>query len=199
MPIPEITLSPAAPLPNEVFSLNGAAVFLGTGRSNVAKIKGAGYLADLTFESLKLLRLADFVSAGGQLPLIQTAPAEEAHEPLGWRTWYGDAPHLSDQEWLDAQRGDWTGASAPRIVQAGYLGVGLGGLITGVAKVIRAVDSGDGRKARFELQLLGRLTSDVRTGAMTFPEGASVEDRNFAKALVGKRYEPKAGGSVMWL
>jgi len=46
---------------------------------------------------------------------------------------------------------------------------------------------------------LGRLTGDLRSFQKSFPEGSSDEEQLFAHSLVGKRYEPRAGGSVMWL
>lgn len=199
MPVPQITLTPAEPLADEVLTPNAAAAFLGTTRANVAKLLAAGYLQDLSMSSLKPVRLADFVSAGKTLPLVQTAPAEVAVETPDWRKWWGDAPTLSDEDWLDAQCGDWTGAGAGRVVNTGYLLVGLGGIITGVTKVITAVPSGDPRKARFKLKLLVRLTGDLRSAATSCPDEASAEDRMFARSLVGRRYEPRAGGSVMWL
>jgi hypothetical protein len=199
MPIPEITLTPAAPILDEVLTPNAAAAYLNTNRRNIAKLLAAGYLEDLALSSLNPIRIADFVSADKQLPLIQTAPAEVAVENPDWRKWWGDAPTLSDEDWLDAQRGDWTGAGPERIEKVGYLLVGLGGVITGVTKVIRAVPSGDPRKARFELELLGRLTGDLRSFQKSFPESSSDEEQLFAHSLVGKRYEPRAGGSVMWL
>ncbi|WP_422759042.1 hypothetical protein [Paenarthrobacter sp. C1] len=197
MTVPVITLTPADPILDEVLTPNAAAAYLQTTRPNIAKLLASGYLADLSMSSLAPLRTADFVSAGGKLPLIQTAPAEESTD--GWRKWWGDAPALSDEDWLNAQRGDWTGAGADRIEKAGYLLVGLGGVITGVTKVIRAVPSGSPRKARFELELLGRLAGELKSFGRTFPETLSAEDASFASRLVGKRYEPRAGGSVMWL
>lgn len=197
MTVPVITLTPADPILDEVLTPNAAAAYLQTTRPNIAKLLTSGYLADLSMSSLAPLRTADFVSAGGKLPLIQTAPAEESTD--GWRKWWGDAPTLSDEDWLNAQRGDWTGAGADRIEKAGYLLVGLGGVITGVTKVIRAVPSGSPRKARFELELLGRLAGELKSFERTFPESLSAEDASFASRLVGKRYEPRAGGSVMWL
>jgi hypothetical protein len=197
MTLPEITITPAEPILDEVLTLNAAAAYLGTARRNIAKLLESGYLADLSMSSLAPIRKADFVAAGGALPLIQTAPAEESTD--SWRKRWGDAPSLSDEDWLNAQRGDWTGAGADRIVKAGYLLVGLGGIVTGVTKVIRAVPSADTRKARFELELLGRLTGELKTFEKTFPETSTEEDQLFAFNLVGKRYEPRAGGSVMWL
>ncbi|GAA4034033.1 hypothetical protein GCM10023063_17450 [Arthrobacter methylotrophus] len=197
MTLPELTIIPAEPILDEVLTPNAAAAYLNTTRPNIAKLLASGYLRHLSMSSLTPLRKADFVTAGGSLPLIQTAPAEESTD--GWRKWWGDAPHLSDADWLNAQRGDWTGAGAERIVKAGYLLVGLGGLITGVTKVIKAVPSGDPRKARFELQLLGRLTGELKSGDRFFNTEASDEDLALARSIVGKRYEPRAGGSVMWL
>lgn len=197
MTVPVITLTPADPILDEVLTPNAAAAYLQTTRPNIAKLLTSGYLADLSMSSLAPLRTADFISAGGKLPLIQTAPAEESTD--GWRKWWGDAPTLSDEDWLNAQRGDWTGAGADRIEKAGYLLVGLGGVITGVTKVIRAVPSGSPRKARFELDLLGRLAGELKSFERTFPESLSAEDASFASRLVGNRYEPRAGGSVMWL
>lgn len=197
MALPEITTTPAEPILDEVLTPNAAAAYLNTARRNIAKLLESGYLADLSLSSLAPIRTADFVTAGGQLPLIQTAPAEESTD--GWRKWWGDAPTLSDEDWLNAQRGDWTGAGADRIVKAGYLLVGLGGVITGVTKVIKAVPSSDPRKARFELELLGRLTGELKFFEKTFPETSTEEEQLFAFSLVGKRYEPRAGGSVMWL
>jgi hypothetical protein len=197
MTLPEITLTPAAPVLDEVLTPNGAAAYLQTARRNIAKLLDAGYLKDLSLSSLDPIRKADFVSAGGQLPLIQTAPAEESTDD--WRRWWGDAPALSDTDWLNAQRGDWTGAGPERIEKVGYLLVGLGGVITGVTKVLKAVPSGEPRKARFELELLGRLTGELKSFEKTFPETSTEEEQLFAFSLVGKRYEPRAGGSVMWL
>jgi hypothetical protein len=197
MTLPEITVTPADPILDEVLTPNGAAAYLQTARRNIAKLLGAGYLQDLSMSSLDPVRKADFVAAGGQLPLIQTAPAEESTD--GWRKWWGDAPTLSDEDWLNAQRGDWTGAGADRIEKVGYLLVGLGGVITGVTKVIKAVPSGDPRKARFELELLGRLTGEFKSFQKTFPETSTEEEQLFAFNLVGKRYETRQGGSVMWL
>lgn len=197
MTLPEITITPADPILDEVLTPNAAAAYLQTTRPNITKLLASSYLGDLSISSLDPIRKADFVAAGGQLPLIQTAPAEESTD--GWRKWWGDAPSLSDEDWLNAQCGDWTGAGADRIVKAGYLLVGLGGIITGVTKVIRAVPSADTRKARFELELLGRLTGELKTFEKTFPETSTEEEQLFAFSLVGKRYEPRAGGSVMWL
>jgi hypothetical protein len=197
MTLPEITLIPADPILDEVLTPNAAAAYLQTARRNIAKLLDSGYLADLSMSSLEPVRKADFVTAGGQLPLIQTAPAEESTD--GWRKWWGDGSALSDEDWLNAQCGDWTGAGADRIVKAGYLLVGLGGVITGVTKVIRAVPSADTRKARFELELLGRLAGELKSYEKTFPETSTEEEQLFAFNLVGKRYEPRAGGSVMWL
>lgn len=197
MTLPEIILTPAAPTLDEALTSNAAAVYLGTTRRNITKLLDAGYLKDLALSSLDPIRRADFVSAGNHLPLIQTAPAEESDD--GWRKWWGDAPALSDEDWLDAQRGDWNGAGPERIEKVGYLLVGLGGVITGVTKVIRAVPSGHPRRARFELELLGRLTGELRSYEKTFPEAPTDEEQLFAHSLVGKRYEPRAGGSVMWL
>lgn len=199
MTAPAITTTPAAPVIEEELTVNAAAALLGTQRRNIDKLRSSGYLADLTPSSLNAIRTADFVSAGKQLPLIQTAPAEAADEATEWRNWYGDAPTLSNEDWLNAQSGDWTGAGAERIEKAQYLAVGLGGIITGATRVLKAVPSEDPRKARFELQLLGRLTGDLKSGAKTFNDGASAEDLEFARSIVGKRYEPRAGGSIMWL
>jgi hypothetical protein len=187
----------AAPIIDEVLTPNGAAAYLHSARNNIAKFLGSGYLQNLSVSSLAPVRAADFVSAGGKLPLIQTAPAEESTD--NWRKWWGDAPTLSDEDWLNAQRGDWTGAGADRIEKVGYLLVGLGGVITGVTKVIKAVPSGDPRKARFELELLGRLTGEFKSFEKTFPETSTQDERLFAFNLVGKRYETRQGGSVMWL
>jgi hypothetical protein len=197
MTLPDITLTPADPILDEILTPNAAAAYLQSTRPNITKLLASGYLADLTMSSLTPLRTADFVSAGGQLPLIQTAPAEESTDD--WRKWWGDAPTLSAEDWLNAQRGDWTGAGADRIERAGYLLVGLGGVITGVTRVIKAVPSGSPRKARFELELLGRLTGELKSFEKSFPESLSDEEQLFAHSLVGKRYEPRAGGSVMWL
>lgn len=197
MTLPEITTTPADPILDEVLTPNGAAAYLQIPRRNVNKFLGSGYMLDLSMSSLAPVRTADFVSAGGKLPLIQTAPAEESTDD--WRKWWGDAPSLSDEDWLNAQRGDWTGAGADRIVKVGYLLVGLGGVITGVTKVIKAVPSGDPRKARFELELLGRLTGEFKSFEKTFPETSTDEEQLFAFSLVGKRYETRQGGSVMWL
>lgn len=199
MTAPTITTIPAAPVVEEELTVNAAAALLGTQRRNIDKLRSSGYLTDLTPASLNAIRTADFVSAGKQLPLIQTAPAEAAAEGTDWRNWYGDAPALSNEDWLNAQRGDWTGAGAERIEKAQYLAVGLGGIITGATRVIKAVPSEDPRKARFELQLLGRLTGDLKSGAKTFNDEASAEDLEFARSIVGKRYEPRPGGSIMWL
>ncbi|MDO5863419.1 MULTISPECIES: hypothetical protein [Paenarthrobacter] len=197
MTLPDITLTPADPILDEILTPNAAAAYLQSTRPNITKLLASGYLADLTMSSLTPLRTAGFVSAGGQLPLIQTAPAEESTDD--WRKWWGDAPTLSDEDWLNAQRGDWTGAGADRIERASYLLVGLGGVITGVTRVIKAVPSGSPRKARFELELLGRLTGELKSFEKSFPERPSDEEQLFAHSLVGKRYEPRAGGSVMWL
>lgn len=199
MPTPTITLTPAPALIEEELTVNAASTFLGTHKRNIDKLLAAGYLADLALSSLTPIRTADFVTAGRQLPLIQTAPAEVAVETPDWRNWFGDAPTLSNEDWINAQRGDWTGAGADRVEKARYLAVGLGGIITGATRVIKAVPAAEPRKARFELQLLGRLTGDLKSGAMTFNEEASAEDLAFARSIVGKRYEPRAGGSVMWL
>ncbi|MET4144068.1 hypothetical protein [Arthrobacter sp. UYCo732] len=199
MPAPSITLTPAPALIEEEFTMNAASTFLGTHKRNIEKLRAAGYLDDLTLASLTPIRTADFVSADKKLPLIQTAPAEVAVEETDWRNWYGDSPSLSNEDWINAQRGDWTGAGAERIEKVQYLAVGLGGIITGATRVIKAVPSSDPRKARFELQLLGRLTGDLKSGDVTFNEEASEDDLTFAHSVVGKRYEPRAGGSVMWL
>ena len=199
MPTPAITITPAATLTEEQLTMNAASAFLGTHKRNVEKLLAAGYLADLTLSSLTPIRTADFVSAGKQLPLVQTAPAEVAVETPDWRNWFGDAPTLANEDWINAQRGDWTGAGADRVEKARYLAVGLGGIITGATRVIKAVPSEDTRKARFELQLLGRLTGDLKSGTRFFNDEATAEDLAFARSIVGKRYEPRAGGSVMWL
>jgi hypothetical protein len=199
MTIPEIILTPAEPILDEVLTPNGAAAYLQTARRNINKLLDAGYLQDLSLSSLDPIRTADFVSAGGKIPLIQTAPAEAADETPNWRNWWGDAPDLSDEDWLNAQRGDWTGAGSERIEKVGYLLVGLGGIITGVTRVLKAVPSGHPRRARFELELLGRLTGELRSFEKAFAESSTEEEQLFAFNLVGKRYEPRAGGSVMWL
>ncbi|MBG0738653.1 hypothetical protein IV500_04360 [Paeniglutamicibacter antarcticus] len=197
MTLPELTITPAEPILDEVLTPNGAAAYLQTTRRNITKLLEAGYLKDLSLSSLAPIRKADLVSAGGKLPLIQTAPAEEGTDD--WRKWWGDAPTLSDKDWLNAQRGDWTGAGADRIEKVGYLLIGLGGVISGVTKVIKAVPSRDPRRARFELELLGRLTGELKSYEKTFPETSTEEEQIFAFTLIGQRYETRQGGSVMWL
>lgn len=194
MALPKITFTPS-PAPVEVLSVGAAAKYALTTPHLLGKLLQAGYIASLTREDLAPLRVADTVtSADGRLPLIQTAPARQLDE--GWRTWVGDSPELSDEDWLRAQCGDWNRAPKVAFLDAGYALVGLGGVITGVTKVVGLLDSGDTSKARFEMQLLGRLAGDLVTARHSINPDATAEDQEFALSLLGKRYPSQQGGSV---
>lgn len=197
MSVPTVTTTPAPRYKEEELTPNAAAAFARTGRSQIEKLKNAGYLADLTMSSLIPLLEASHVACNGTVPLIQTAPSQESTE--GWRPFFGDSVSLSDPEWILAQCGDWTGVSDGRVVLAKYALVGLGGVITGATKVMGVLDSGQPRKSRFDLELIGRLSGDLKSKDTSVSPTASKEEIDFAQSVLGQRYVPKAGGTVMWL
>lgn len=193
MTYPELTFT--EPTINEPkLTLGAAAKLAGTSEYLLNKLLKASYLGGLNRADLQPFLDAKFVTASGQLAVIQTDVASQARD--SWREWTGDAPHLTHEQWRNAQRGDWTGVNAVEVHESGYLVVGIGGLITGVGKINGVEDSGDSRKARFDMDVLGRLTSDLATGEIYLNPAASEPDRQFSMALIGKRFEPQRGGSV---
>lgn len=196
MPVPEVTVTPPAPPVEKTITIGAAATAAQMPRRAIVKIQGGGYIpADLTLEDIRPLRLADTVSAAGKLPVIQTGPAEPAQEED--RNYYGDGVDLNDDDWIKAQRGHWTGVGAQRVVDAGYVLIALGGVITGVARVEGILRSG--RQVEFDLSLIGRLAGELRTGKKRFGASATEEELRFAETVLGQRYDVRPGGAVAWI
>lgn len=196
MPLPEVIATPPVPVVEKTITIGAAATAAEMPRRAITKIQGGGYLPGaLTLEDIRPLRLANTISAGGQLPVIQAGPAEPA--PEDDRNYYGDGVDLNDDDWIKAQRGHWTGVGAQRVVDAGYVLIALGGLITGVARVEGILRSG--RQVEFDLTLIGRLAGELRTGKKHFGPAATGEERRFAETVLGQRYEVRPGGAVAWI
>ncbi len=197
MPVPEITVTSPAPLVEKTITIGAAAAAAGIPRRAIVKLQGGGYLpAVLTFEDIRPLRLANTISAGGKLPVIQTGPVETAPDDED-RDFYGDGLGMSNEDWIKAQRGYWTGVGAQRVVDAGYVLIALGGVITGVTKVDDILRSG--RQVEFDLSLIGRLSGELRTGNKHFAAGRADHERRFAETVLGQRYDVRPGGAVAWI
>lgn len=192
MTYPELTFTEPT-ISEPKLTLGGAAKLAGTSEYLFNKLLKSFHLRVLNRAALQPFLDARFVIAGGKLAVIQTDIARRIRG--GWREWTGDAPYLPHEQWQDAQRDDWAGVNAVEVRESGYLAVGSGGLITGVGKVNGVEDSGDGRKSRFSMDVLDRLTSDLATGEIYLNPEASEPDRQFAMALMGKRFQPQRGGS----
>lgn len=194
MPYPELTI--IEPVVQETrYTPSSVAKLAGTSDHLVNKLLRGGYL-DLTRDSVEAFVRAARVSAGGLLPVLKT----DSPSPDGtWRPWSGDGLSLNNSEWLDAIRGDWHAVTVEKVLSAECLLGGLGGLVTGVAKVIDREDTGDNTKARFNAALIGRLVSNISSGEIYLNPAVSEEDRQFAKSVIGKRYEPERGGSVSYI
>lgn len=195
MTYPELTISDPE-IKETRYTPGSIAKLAGTTEHLVNKLLRGGYL-DLSRASVEAFIRAGHVSAGGQLPVLKTdAPAPDDGT---WRDWSGDGISLSNTDWYHAVRGDWTGVTVPKVLSAECLLGGLGGLITGVVKVEDPDETGDARKVRFKGILVGRLVSNISRGDVYLNPAASDEDREFASAVIGKRYTTERGGSVSYI
>lgn len=194
MSYPQLTITDAV-ISETRYTPGSVAKLAGSSEHLVSKLLRGGYL-DLSRESVEAFIRAGHVAAGGLLPVLKT----DSPEPDGtWRAWSGDGLSLNNTDWLDAARGDWRGVTVSKVLSAGCLLGGLGGLVTGVAKVIRQEDAGDKRLARFEAVLVGRLVSNLSRGEVYLNPAVSEEDREFARTVIGKRYTTERGGSVSYI
>lgn len=193
-PIPAITHT-AATVPDERVTAAAAARLAGISRHAVDKLVSAGYLRLIRADVGALIRRPS-LSAGGALPVLQ---ADTAAPDGTWRPYTGDAPTLSDAEWLLAQSGDWTGASTKAVAGAGYLLVGLGGVVTGVVRVLGRAPGAPAGKVRWRLELTGRLAGTLAEGRLKFGRGITPEEEQLVRDSVGMRYPAKRGGPFTWV
>lgn len=198
MSFPDYTITAPAEAQEELLALGPAAALSGTSKYLLGKLLNASFIKDTTRPSLKALRDAAQLSSGGLIPVIQTDVAEPT--PSGdWRPYTGDAPWLSDRDWKLAHAGDWTAVNARKVIETGFILVVLGGVVTGLARVHGVLDTGDASRVRFDMDMVGRLTSDLAAGEVRIADDASPEERDLAVDLIGRRIEPKRGGSVAWI
>ncbi|MHA7191130.1 hypothetical protein ACX80N_12655 [Arthrobacter sp. MDT2-16] len=200
MNIPAVTFTnPVLPVEKEL-TVNAVAQAAGAHPKLVRKWRDAGLLMDFTPSQVRPFVEAATVSAERTLPIIQTDAASPAGpdtsaKPLV-RNFYGESPSLSNDDWKDAQRGDWTGVSGAELLDGRFLLVGLGGVITGVTRVSGVDEASDPRKVRLHLEILGRVTSSLAEGQMYLNPNEDSEEVEFARSLLGKRYAPQRGGSI---
>lgn len=199
MIFPRLTLVPAPPLEDEVYSVNKAAQWVNAGTGSLVKLLASKYLSDLRVSQLMALRSAPFVNGSRTIPLLQVAVAAREDPRVTWRTHVGDSPNLSDEEWCNAVRGDWRGINAHEINKIGYLLIGMGGVVTGVLKITGIDENSSPSRVRFQGQALGRLRSDLATGLQTKDASASKPEKQLVQTVLGQRFEPRAGGSFIWL
>jgi len=195
---PDYTLTSPAQAKEELLALGPAATFSHTTKYLLDKQLRAGFAKDTTHASLQALRDAAELSSGGLIPVIQTDVAE-ATPPGDRRPFTGEAKWLTDVEWKMAQEGDWTAVNARKVVDTGFILVALGGIVTGLARVNGLLESGDAAKIRFDMDMVGRLVSDLSEGDIRIAQDASPEERELALDVIGRRIEPKRGGSITWI
>lgn len=180
---------------DEPVSISAAARLTGMSRHSVEKIVGGGYIR-LVRSDITALAREPFISAGGALPVVQTDVAETDGT---WRPYTGDASWLTDADWLLAQAGDWTGVSSRAIVDAGYLAVGLGGMVTGIVRVEGRAPGAPAGRIRWRISLVGRLTSSLRAGGLSFGDDVSTQERELVLQTLGMRYPVRRGGAFTWV
>jgi hypothetical protein len=117
--------------------MRAAATYLGMRDYQLKKLVAAAYVPNLFRATIAPLFGARFVStAAHELPIAQTGVAAVDGT---WRALSGVSPSMSDAEFIDAARGDWTATPVAACLKAGVLGLGLGDWTVG-AVLISAVD-----------------------------------------------------------
>lgn len=177
-------------------SMRAAAAFLGMRDYQLKKLVDAGFVPNLFRATIAPLFGAQFVStADGVLPVAQTGVAAIDGR---WRALSGASPTMTDDEFIDAARGDWTATPVGACLKAGVLGVGLGDWIVG-AVLIRSVDptpKPDPKTTRFDAELLARLDGPLGTGSIRYGSTTTPAQRGWAADFLGRRFVAKRGGSV---
>lgn len=194
MPLPVITHTRPV-VPDEPMSTAAAARLTGMSRHSIEKIVGGGYI-DLIRSDVTRLGQEPYIVSGGTLPVIQTDVAEEDGT---WRPYTGDALWLSDEDWLLAQSGDWSGISSKDVVEAGYMAVGLGGMVTGLVRVNGRAAGAPAGKIRWNLSLVGRLVGTLRDGQLSFGKDVTPTEAQVVRLTVGMRYAVRRGGAFTWI
>lgn len=173
----------------------------------VEKLIDAGYLManETTDDDLAHFEQAATISAAGDLAVIQAAPVVPETKP--WRPYFGTSSYLSDADYADALRGDWNakGLDIHAILTTGYLAVGCGGFIVGLLRVEPELDpASNSELTRFKAKTLAHLTrSQTISGGSQlgtdYLASAAEPELQFAYRVIGKRFEPRRGGSIIFI
>jgi len=205
MALPIVTFSQGEPNPRRTCKRAEAARILNMSPGRLDKLVKAGYI-DLDEANLQALAARPYVTAAdGPVLVLQTAVADQIAEPT-WRTHTGDSPDLSDEQWLDANRGDWLGFAVGDL--PAFALVTLGGFVTGVLQLHDIDQSFAGGKYRFNATIVGRVTRgtmptlplvDLASHASTGRYTADGELRDWAWKLLGARTATVIGPHAIWL
>lgn len=189
MAIPTIDFH-ARPIPDKPITIGAAAKVAGISVSSLQDLVSASYV-ELTAPHIVSLGQEPFITAGGALPVLRSRVAAADGS---WRPYSGDALWLSDEDWLLAHCDTY---DAP-VLTSEYLAVGLGGIVTGVAR-LEGVTQGAYGPGRLKLSLVGRLVGTLKDGQLSFGDRRSKEERDFVKKTIGFRYKVDKKAPFTWI
>ncbi len=200
--LPSVALTTPQVLAGEFLTRPQAATVLRLSPNTVGKLLASGFLPDLAAARVHALARAPQISVTrGELPVLRTGPAGPPPHEDDDREFIGDAPHLTDEQFLEASR-QWWRCEPDKVVAAGVLAVAVAGWVTGVLAVRgRGGTRHGGRDVRhsFEASVAGRVT------ALDHPDSSRVLTGDPALAaltrtLLGARVqEARSGGPIAYL
>lgn len=189
MAIPTIDFH-TRPIPDKPVTLSAAAKLAGITTGSLQDLVDASYV-ELNGSHIASLGQEPFITAGGSLPVLLSSVAAADGS---WRPYSGDALWLSDEEWLLAHCDVHDGP----VLTSEYLAVGLGGIITGVARIEGITQGADG-PSRLKLSLVGRLVGTLKDGQLSIGAGRTRDEHAFVKKTVGFRYEADKKAPFTWI
>lgn len=200
--LPSVALTTPRALVGAVLTRPEAAAVLRLSPNTVGKLLASGFLPDLAAARVHALARAPQIGVTrGELPVLRTGPAGPPPHADDDREFIGDAPHLTDEQFLEASR-QWWRCEPDKVTAAGVLAVAVAGWVTGVLAIRgRGGTRHGGREVRhsFDASVAGRIT------ALDDPGGFRVltDDPALAaltRTLLGARVqEARSGGPIAYL
>ena len=178
------------PIPDKPITLSAAAKLAGITTENLQELVSASYV-ELTGPHIFSLGQEPFITAGGALPVLRSTVAVADGS---WRPYSGDALWLSDEEWLLAHCDVHDGP----VLTSEYLAVGLGGIVTGVAR-IEGITQGTDGPSRLKLSLVGRLVGTLKDGQLSLGERRTKDELAFVRKTIGFRYTVDEKAAFTWI
>lgn len=178
------------PIPDKPITITAAAALAHITIGSLQELVDASYV-ELTGPHIFSLGQEPFVTAAGALPVLRS---KVAARDGSWRPYSGDALWLSDEEWLQAHCDVYDGP----VLTSEYLAVGLGGIVTGIARIEGITQGSDG-PSRLKLSLVGRLVGTLKGGELSFGERRTKEELSFVRKTIGFRYKADRKAAFTWI